>query len=633
MRVLLDTKEAKRSLTLLRYEYMALSNVVATQTNVMRNVLKASVVAMGGLAASFVGLSMAVKDYNKALTDLKALGDLTDQQVDILNKRILDLGVTMGYSTDSIAAGALELAKAGLAFQDIYKILEVLVQVAKANNMTFEEAGTLAVYFMTAFHMTTEEVVKAMDELQVAAKSTPMNFAEFVDMLRFAAASADMSKIGYERLVAVMATLSKAGLRAGLSARAINQMFLQMVRNLDDLQAWVDAMGLGIEIVKDGKINFDELIETLGNMNKDIEFLQQSMEIFNVRSSRAWLMLVNNAQEYFDLLEKMKGAQGTLRRTAEIQMTSIASLFTQVKEAFFAVLKQPENMHRITEAVNNLVTNLRESGALQNLADILIGLFDVFAERGPQLIGLFGGLTDLLKTLIPISVALGDTFTHIVRTFEKLPEPLQQMLIYFSMLKRLGIGTYITDISRGFITYYAIQEAAIPLEIKSIYLMNTKLQLMSRLAQAAGMMGFSLYMLVTASSKAERVLWLLVTALNAATLAFSLYAVAKSAAFTAPVGGVGGIMTAGNIALGSAMVAGSLTPIFMYQRGIEFVPEERIAILHRGERVVRKDQPLGAGEGGGIVIDMRGAYVLDPERFVEIVEKELRKKWSVSILR
>ena len=335
MKVIIETEEARNAVRLLRAEYMSLANVVNTQTSIMKNVLKASAVAMGGLAASYLGVTMAVKDYNKSLVDLQALGDLNTKQVEVLNRRILDLGTSIGYSTDMIASGALELAKAGLAFQDIYKIMKVLVEVAKANNMTFEEAGNIAVYFMTAFHLTTEETIKAMDELQVAAKETPLDFAEFVDMLRFAASSADMTRVGYERLVAVMGALSKAGLRAGLSARAINQMFLQMVQNLDELQAWIDAMGLGVEVVKDGKINFDEIVKSIGAMNKDINFLQQSMEIFNVRSSRAWLMLVNNADNYFDLLERMKKSQGELERTARIQITSISSMFTMLKESFF----------------------------------------------------------------------------------------------------------------------------------------------------------------------------------------------------------------------------------------------------------------------------------------------------------
>ena len=129
-------------------------------------------------------------------------------------------------------------------------------------------------------------------------------------------------------------------------------------------------------------------------------------------------------------------------------------------------------------------------------------------------------------------------------------------------------------------------------------------------------------------------MWALLTALNALTTAFSIYAVVKSAALTAPAGGVGAVATGASIAAGTSVALASISgPLSAYQRGVEYVPEDTIAVLHRGERVVRSDQPTPGGGGGTLIVDMRGAYILDPHKFVQIIKKELSKEWSVSTLR
>ena len=69
-----------------------------------------------------------------------------------------------------------------------------------------------------------------------------------------------MSGVSFEQLVSIMAVLSNRALEAGISARSVNKMFLDMITNTDELQEFMNSMGMTFQIIRDGKLDIDALM-------------------------------------------------------------------------------------------------------------------------------------------------------------------------------------------------------------------------------------------------------------------------------------------------------------------------------------------------------------------------------------
>ena len=251
-----DTKQAVAAVSHFQARTQGMLGGVITTANVTGQALKA-------LGASFIGIGAAaavtygaVASFNQSLTHVRALGNLTQQEMNNLAASVNRVATEYGVSGDVIADGTVVLAKAGLTIDEINDSIGAMTALSKANSISFEEAANMTVFAVETFHKSYGDVTDLLDKMQVAAQQSILDIGDLQKAFAYAGSTAMMTGVSYEELLSIMAVLSNRALEAGISARSTNKLLLDIVQHAPKLEAFYAKMGKDFEIIEDGTINF-----------------------------------------------------------------------------------------------------------------------------------------------------------------------------------------------------------------------------------------------------------------------------------------------------------------------------------------------------------------------------------------
>ena len=295
-----------------------------------------------GMSAAFIGLGAgafiafnATRQFNQSLIHTRALGELTKEEMYALGASINQAAAKFGVSGDIIAEGAVQLSKAGLTVAQINDGLAAMTMLSKANAISFEEASKMTVFAIETFGKTYKDTQDVLDKMQVATQRSILDIGDLQKAFAYAGSTANMTGISYEQLISIMAVLSNRALEAGISARSVNKMFLDILQHTDELERFLGGMGHTFNI---------------------IEMLQQATDVFTVRALRSFGLLVGASDDYREMLAAVNDASGTLTDVTEVQLQSFNSQLAVMKETFMAVFRTPEVMEGVNEMIKAFVT-------------------------------------------------------------------------------------------------------------------------------------------------------------------------------------------------------------------------------------------------------------------------------------
>ena len=357
---IIRTAQAQAALAQLEARMARTSGIIAAGARGADTALmavSASFIALG--AGAFVAYN-AVKTFQESLTTVRALGGVTESQMYELADSINTVAAQFGVSGDEIAAGAVMLSKAGLTVEQINESIASMTALSKANGISFEEAARMTVFAVNTFGKEFTEATDLMDAMQVATQESILDIGDLQKAFAFAGSTAVMSGVSFEQLISIMAVLSNRALEAGISARSVNKMILDMIMNTDELQEFMNGLGMTFEIIRDGKLDIDALMEAFSGQHLTLEMLQSASDIFTVRALRSFGLLIGAADEYGVMLADVTNSQGALQEVVDIQMQSFTAMFAKLRQELLEPLRSPEVMEQVGEMVDGFIIMFQE---------------------------------------------------------------------------------------------------------------------------------------------------------------------------------------------------------------------------------------------------------------------------------
>jgi len=606
----------------------------------------AGIAAMGG---AFAVAYMANKDFNKSMTHTMALSDMTRNEMKALSDQVLGLGIRYGESSNIIADGLVVLAKAGLTQQEIMTAMPTIVQLMKANAVDFETAANIAMMTMNAFSLEYSQLADVGDKAQKAFQATLMDIEDLQQGLQYAASTAAMAGIPFESLLAIMGTLADNAMVAGIASRSMNKMLLDIVMHTDQVQRWADSMGLGVQVIKDGKLNIDEIIPAFAKLGMSLETLIESSDIFTVRALRSWGILIGHADEYDALLGQINSSSGELARTVDIQVNSLSSMMTTMKEILLEPFKTPEFGDEMAKVMERLLVTVTELAP--ELANLVFTLVVGFEKSLPGLVKILQGFLNTIQNIVPIIMWFGQALAGINPWVIKL-------YLGFMLLKRLkmfDVFLGLSFVTNG--TAIATQRLALQQDILAAKLLTTKnaltrqsieLQIAGLKAQqaaaayktlAGGIMGvgFGIFMMATGMTRQAKIMGALITIIMAVALAYNMMAAAAAAAtpWSTPAR-IAAWGTVAALGAGSLAYAGfsdipepeepkfdfSMPEVPSAQGGMRVVggTGPQLIMAHPDEQISSANKEAG---GGGAVIEIRDSMFFDWDSFVKRMREDI----------
>ncbi len=365
----------------------------------------------------------SVMEYQVALADLKAISGATADEMARMQKSISDTGASSKFSLTQITEATTTLAQSGLSPEQIDKSINAINKMAMATGSDLATSISIATDAMTAFGFKAEDIDSVADKVSKVLNDTRLGAEQIRTGFQYVAPSAAQFKIPMEEVLALMANLTEAGIKAGsMLGTTLNQLIQDINHAASDnkIGRMFHSLGLTKGDVDIGKLGLAKVIQNLRDAGLTAD---KAMQIFDVRAYRAYAANYDRmdlfAKNFRGMTEDFQGAAE--RAAHEVENTLPAAL---------------------TSLKNQLVATTE--GGVKPFSDALVNLTH--------------GATDVVKYVVdPLITGLGKLFSFLaahtndlapLAALVGLTNPLTMPLSASYLLTRMG-GEIYTGMQQG----------------------------------------------------------------------------------------------------------------------------------------------------------------------------------------
>ena len=172
-------------------------------------------------AVGVAGLKVAT-DFEKGMSEVKAISGATGKDFDALRNKAIDLGADTAFSAGEVAAAMTEMAKAGWNSQQIIDGMSGVLSAAAASGEELATVSTIVADAITGFGMEAKDSTRIADLLTQAANSGTIGISDLGESFKYIAPVAGAMGLSVEDVTTALSAMSMAGIKgsqAGTSLR------------------------------------------------------------------------------------------------------------------------------------------------------------------------------------------------------------------------------------------------------------------------------------------------------------------------------------------------------------------------------------------------------------------------------
>lgn len=228
-RIEIDGSQAERTLNNTAQAQDRL-NSGAKSTSAAMNTVGLSLLGVG--AAAVGGFAIAVNaaaNFEKSMSGIAAVSGATEDQLESLRKKALQLGADTSFSAGEAAGAMEELVKAGLSVEEVLNgAADATVALAAAGEIDLTQAATIAANAMNQFNLAAEDLPKVADLIAGAANASAIDVGDFGLAMQQAGATANLVGLSFDDLAVAIAAMGNAGIRGSDAGTSLKTMLANL---------------------------------------------------------------------------------------------------------------------------------------------------------------------------------------------------------------------------------------------------------------------------------------------------------------------------------------------------------------------------------------------------------------------
>lgn len=215
---------------------------------------RGSAIAFAGIAGG-LGLAANVAiDFEKQVSAIGAVSGATEQQLEALRSKALQLGSDTAFGASEAALAMEELVKAGLSVDAVLNgAADATVALAAAGGVSLPEAATIASNAMNQFGLTAQELPRVADLIAGAANASAIDVGQFGFSLSQAGAVANLVGLSFDDLALAITAMGKAGIVGSDAGTSLKTMLQNLQPSTDKQKALMRDLGI---VTEDGANQF-----------------------------------------------------------------------------------------------------------------------------------------------------------------------------------------------------------------------------------------------------------------------------------------------------------------------------------------------------------------------------------------
>jgi len=319
----------------------------------------AVVVALGSMVTLFSRALNESKEFEKALSGLKAITGATGDEMKALSSDAKALGATTAFTASQVVELQTEFSKLGFNTAEILDATSATLALAAASGTDLATAATVSGNTIRAFGLDASEAGRVTDVMAKSFTTSALDMDKFRESMKLVAPIAKTAKVSLEESSAALAVLADRGVSGSMAGT-------QLRRVMSDLAT------------KTGK-NFQDSLELtadkLSAASTTAEKLAIAKDLVGDRAKGALIALAENRDALNDLKIAYEGAGGAAQKMADEQLNNLAGDITILSSAWSGFLLGIEDgegvLNKVARGAVQLLTNSLNflTTASENLAD------------------------------------------------------------------------------------------------------------------------------------------------------------------------------------------------------------------------------------------------------------------------
>lgn len=360
------------------------------------------------VAVGTAGLKVAT-DFEKGMSEVKAITQATEGDFEDLRETAIDLGATTAFSASEVASAMTEMAKAGWDSQQIIAGMGGVLDAAAASGESLASVSTIVADAITGFGLKAGDSAKVADLLTQAANSGTIGINDLGESFKYIAPVAQSMNLSITDVTTALSVMSMAGIKGSQAGTSLRTTLTNLVKPTKAISTAMEE--LGIEVTNsDGTMK--SLDDIVGNLRDSFSGLTDEQKAYYAATlagkegMSGLLALLNlTEEEYNEVAASMENATGVAQKTAAVMQDNLQSKLEQLGGAL-------ESLAIIM--ADNVIP------ALTTFIEWLTGLVEKFTELSPAsqkfiliLAGIAVAIGPVLSVIGKLTSGIGSVVTFI----------------------------------------------------------------------------------------------------------------------------------------------------------------------------------------------------------------------------
>ena len=411
-----------------------ISGVGKSLTSVGTTLTKNVTVPLLGIGAA--GLKVAT-DFEKGMSEVKAISGATGTQFDALREKAIELGADTAFSAGEVASAMTEMAKAGWTSQQIIDGMSGVLSAAAASGEGLATVATIVADAITGFGLEAKESTRIADLLTQAANSGTIGIVDLGESFKYIAPVAGAMGLSVEDVTTALSAMSMAGIKGSQAGTSLRTMLTRLVKPNDAVAVAMEKLGIEVSNADGTMKSLDEIVSIL---RKSFDGLTESEKakyaatLAGQEGMAGLLALLNlTEEEYNEIAKSMDNATGVAENTAKVMQDNLQSKIEQ-----------------LGGSLESLAIKLGDYVIphLQDLVLWLTSLVDKFTNLDPEAqkaILKFAGITAAIGPVLLILGKLVIGTGNFITTVGKIPGAVDKLKVGMT-----GLTNGLKNIGEGF---------------------------------------------------------------------------------------------------------------------------------------------------------------------------------------
>lgn len=304
------------------------------------NLLKNPIFQAGavlGVTFSVADTVNTYKDFEAAMSQVKAVSGATGSEFDKLTAKAKEMGATTKFTAKESAEAFNYMAMAGWNAEQMTDGISGILNLAAASGEDLATTSDIVTDALTAFGLKASDATHFSDVLAQASSSANTDVGMMGETFKYVASMAGSLSYSIEDVALMTGLMANSGIKSTQAGTSLNSVLTRLATNSNGAADAIAALGVNFY---DSTGNARPLATVMDELREATEGMNQEQKsnlantVAGMEAQKGLLAILNATQEDYDkLAESINHADGAAEKMSKIQLDNLSGDITYFQSA------------------------------------------------------------------------------------------------------------------------------------------------------------------------------------------------------------------------------------------------------------------------------------------------------------